>query len=228
MLKEKRWALRAVCVSDTHSTMGQFDIPDGDLLIHAGDLTKRGYKHEIVDELMWMSKLPHKHKIFIAGNHDYYFQDRPDEARATVKDKFPGLTYLEHDLHIIKDGDRELKIYGLPHTPSHGNWAFQPKRGSEELRSHWARIPAGIDILVTHTPPMGTLDRPDPDFNLPGARVGCELLTEELKRIKPKVHVFGHVHYDFGVVNKNGTTYVNAAVRLNPRTDFRLITIIDI
>jgi Predicted phosphoesterases, related to the Icc protein len=54
----------------------------------------------------------------------------------------------------------------------------------------WNKIPDDTDILVTHTPPVG-----HGDLCCTGVRAGCvELLTTVQQRIKPKYHVFGHIH----------------------------------
>ena len=67
---------RIVCISDTHCA--EIDVPDGDILLHAGDLTYMGKPDELRVVMDWLSSLPHKHKIFIAGNHDFSFQLIPN------------------------------------------------------------------------------------------------------------------------------------------------------
>nr|CAI5821655.1 unnamed protein product [Callosobruchus analis]CAI5832278.1 unnamed protein product [Callosobruchus analis] len=186
-------------MSDTHSLIRNimFDIPDGDVFIHAGDFTKCGQKEEVIQFDKWLDSLPHKHKIVIAGNHELSFDQKFSEyfkklmtAREAVNTQnirqyLTNCTYLE-DSGIELYG---IKIYGSPWQPEYNNWAFNLKRGAECL-SKWNKIPDDTEILITHTPPLG-----HGDLACSGVRAGCvELLNTVQKRVKPKYHVFGHIH----------------------------------
>ncbi len=188
--------MRIVCISDTHSKHSQLKIPDGDLLLHAGDATGRGGREEIGAFNAWLGSLPHRHKVIISGNHDFGFERNP-EARSWITHA----VYLQ-DEEVTIEG---LRIYGSPWQPWFFNWAFNLKRGPE-LAAVWAKVPAGIDVLLTHSPPLGVLDRLDT-----GEPVGCEELTKALTRIRPKLHVFGHIHEAYGMVERDGIVYVNAS-----------------
>ncbi|HNC99840.1 MAG TPA: metallophosphoesterase, partial [Myxococcota bacterium] len=96
-------------------------------------------------------------------------------------------------------------IWGSPWQPRFFDWAFNLDRG-EPLRRVWQKIPDGIDILVTHGPPKGILDRVQR-----GGEVGCEELREALRRVRPRLHVFGHIHEAYGQLHLDGTHFVNAA-----------------
>jgi Icc-related predicted phosphoesterase len=202
--------LRIVCVSDTHlfhehpRYKNQIVIPDGDILIHAGDGTMRGRPREVMLWMAWLKSLPHPNKVVVAGNHDWLFQKNPTFARSMIPD---GIIYLEDDMKEVAG----LKIYGSPWTPYFLDWAFNLKRG-HRLREKWNKIPRDIDILVTHGPPMGILDQvPD------GERVGCEDLMDIVERVKPKLHVFGHIHHSGpNILKTSSTTFVNAAVLTEP------------
>ena len=199
--------MKIVAISDTHLKLRalQGKMPDGDVLVHAGDLTGRGTSQEIHGQLKELSRLAEKYKsaLFIAGNHDHLFETHPGITANMLKD-FPKLTYLEDKLHII-DG---VKFYGSPWTPNFCDWAFMPERNSEELQKKWERIPTGVDVLITHGPPCDILD----DCNRARA-VGCAMLRDEIKfRIRPKVHVFGHIHEGYGVLEQDGTKYINASI----------------
>ncbi|MCJ1412705.1 hypothetical protein MMC19_006803 [Ptychographa xylographoides] len=181
-------AIRLICISDTHSQT--IPIPDGDILIHAGDLTNAGTTAEIQAQIDWLVTLPHRHKIAIGGNHDSYL----DPRSRSVSDKNKSLEwgdihYLQHSsiqLRVGKDGrSRVLRFYGAPQIPVCGGkkFAFQYRREDDAWTG---TIPTGTDVLVTHTPPKWHLDLP--------AGLGCGYLLEELWRVRPKVHVFGHVH----------------------------------
>lgn len=182
--------LRVVCVSDTHCLKTPY-IPDGDLLIHAGDLTNKGTPQEIQAQIDWLDSLRHEHKIVVAGNHDTYLDPRsrstlpPSDQKGTIDWK--SLHYLQHTstaLNFASSG-RTLRIHGAPQIPACGGpeHAFQYPRG----RDAWSdTVPSGTDILVTHTPAKHHLDLP--------AALGCEHLLAELWRVQPRLHVFGHVH----------------------------------
>lgn len=191
-------SLRVVCISDTHNRHKKVEVPDGDLLIHAGDLTSKGRLSSIKQVDKWLGKLPHEHKIIIAGNHDFGFQQEPEEARSLITNAI----YLE-DEEVAIEG---LRIYGSPWQPWFFNWAFNLHRG-EEIREKWDLIPEGIDILVTHGPPWGHNDRTSR-----GEIVGCQDLLDAVHRVKPKYHIFGHIHEDHGISEDGVTTFINASI----------------
>ena len=188
--------MRLVCISDTHG-WDSVSIPDGDVLVHAGDLTSAGALDEIERTHAWLASMPHAHKVVIAGNHDFAFERRPEEARALMT----GVTYLEDEAHEI-DG---VRFYGSPWQPRFHDWAFNLDRGAP-LEAVWAKIPDDTDVLVTHGPPYGILDTIHS-----GQPVGCEALRDALARVKPRVHVFGHIHEAYGQVEQDGIRFVNAS-----------------
>jgi Icc-related predicted phosphoesterase len=191
---------RIVCLSDTHNRQGQFDVPDGDILVHAGDLTGRGTLREITAVNEWLGRLPHRHKIVIAGNHDFLFEEENLLARSLLTNA----TYLQ-DSEVSADG---VKIWGSPWQPWFHDWAFNLRRG-EALREKWELIPEDTDILITHGPPMGILDE-----TASGERVGCEDLRDRLAAMSapPGLHVFGHIHEAYGIERAPRTTHVNASI----------------
>lgn len=192
---------RVVCISDTHQQEEKLVVPDGDILIHAGDITYNGSLEAMKRFNNWLGKLPHKHKIVICGNHDWCFQ-KPSEKQ-WARHYTSNATYLE-DSGVEVEG---LKIWGSPWQPWFHSWAFNLERG-EEIREKWGLIPSDTDILVTHGPPFGYGDKTQR-----GERVGCEDLLLRIKEIKPKLHVFGHIHEDPGMWGDPviGTWYVNAS-----------------
>ncbi|MFC1679413.1 metallophosphatase domain-containing protein [Elusimicrobiota bacterium] len=192
--------MRIVCIADTHSRYEGLEIPDGDILIHAGDLTSLGRPAEVVEAADFLQRLPHRHKIVIAGNHDFLFEREPEKAEAVIARS--GCTYLL-DTEVEVEG---LRIYGSPWQPWFGDWAFNLGRGYD-IRQKWDLIPKGIDILVTHGPPRGILDE-----MTSGERVGCEELLEKVRELKPKWHVFGHIHEGYGQVKDGDTEFVNASI----------------
>lgn len=185
--------IRIVCISDTHTNAGMA-IPDGDLLIHAGDLTNEGKLNEIQKQIDWLDTLPHKEKIVICGNHDSYFD--PSSRKAVDKAgeghlKWPkNMHYLQHQSLVLKfRGGRKLKFYGSPDIPLCGGDDFAFQYLSTEAAERWVdSIPSDTDVLITHTPPKNHLDN----------ALGCPGLLEEVWRVKPRLHVFGHVHTGHG------------------------------
>lgn len=184
--------VRIVCISDTHS-LDPGPIPNGDILIHAGDITAHGTPAELQAAINLLSALPHPYKFIIAGNHDTYLDptsratlSKPDEQNPPVPLDWRTLTYLQHASHTLHlpSQNRTLHLHGSPQTPlPDPTFSFVYERGQDA----WTRtIPPETDILITHTPPKYHLDLP--------AALGCEHLSAEVARVKPLLHVFGHVH----------------------------------
>lgn len=184
--------IRLVCISDTHNQKST-SIPDGDVLVHAGDLTNQGTVSEIQEQINWLSSLPHPHKIAIAGNHDSFFDPRSRHKEDRGHSiKWGTVYYLQHSSITLKfpaQLNRQLTFYGAPQIPQCGgaDFAFQYQR-SEDAWS--GTISRETDVLITHSPPKHHLDLP--------AALGCEYLLKEIWKIRPKVHVFGHVHAGYG------------------------------
>ena len=199
-LFSKLHTLKIVIVADTHGQHSGLKVPDGDMLIHAGDVSKKGLQHEIIAFLKWFSAQPHKHKLFIAGNHDFFFENAmPVEIAEIIP---PNVTYL-CDSGVQVEG---INIWGSPISPWFYDWAFNRHRGAE-IHKHWALIPAKTDILITHGPAYGILDRTER-----GEHVGCEDLLIRLNEIKPRVHICGHIHESYGIWVENGIEHINASV----------------
>lgn len=189
--------MRIVCLSDTHGLHGRLRVPAGDVLVHAGDFSMAGRADEIEQFDRWLGTLPHAHKVVVAGNHDFLFERDPARARALLRNA----TYLQDSLTEIGG----LRIWGSPWQPWFFDWAFNLARGPE-LAARWALVPDAVDVLVTHGPPAEILDRTASDED-----VGCADLARALERIRPRLHVFGHIHEGYGRVERDGTTYVNAS-----------------
>jgi len=192
--------MKIVAISDTHGRHDQVQLPKGDILIHAGDISGRGREDEVLDFLNWFTLQDFKYKVFIAGNHDFYFEQATEAAiRAIVP---ANIIYLNDSGASIEG----IHIWGSPVTPWFYDWAFNRHRG-KAIQKHWDLIPENTDILITHGPPKGILDK-----IVSGDTVGCERLVDALKIIKPKFSIFGHIHEARGVLKKKHTTYINASV----------------
>ena len=196
----KNKPLKIVAISDTHGQHRSLKLTKGDIIIHSGDVSKSGRPEEIQDFLDWFSKLKFAHKIFIAGNHDFLFENEHTDVLSKMIPE--GVTYLnDSGVEIVG-----IKIWGSPVTPWFNDWAFNRDRGSE-IKKHWDLIPNDTDILVTHGPPFGILDE-----TVYGKRTGCEELLVRVSQVKPKYHIFGHIHEDYGQFIKGETTFINASV----------------
>ncbi|GIC85856.1 metallophosphatase domain-containing protein [Aspergillus udagawae] len=181
--------IRVVCISDTHNTQPQ--LPDGDILIHAGDLTQSGTHAELEAQIEWLNRQPHRFKVAIAGNHELCLDPKAQAQAPGRKEPvdWKSILYLENSPTILDFGYRRVNVFGSPYTPRHGNWAFQYPR-NENIWDE-IRIPDDIDILITHGPAKTHLDL---------GRYGCEFLREWLwsMRRRPLLHVFGHIHGAYG------------------------------
>lgn len=195
--------MKIVTLSDIHTYWYDIDVPDGDVLVVAGDMTGTGTLNQLRNFNEWIGGLPHKHKIVIAGNHDWGFQRG---FLDTYPDLTSNYTYLQDEECTI-DG---VVFYGTPWQPAFCNWAFNLERG-EELAEKWAKIPEYTDVLITHGPPKGVLDS---NISPDDTRVsfGCEDLLERVKVVKPKYHIFGHIHGSYGQKELHGVTFVNTSI----------------
>jgi Icc-related predicted phosphoesterase len=204
--------LRITFISDTHNKHKQLTslLPGGDLIVHAGDLSSLGYKHEIENFCTWFNKLEnYDHKVFIAGNHDWGFQEDSEKIMETVN-SYKGIDYLQDGMVSVGGENYEgmVKIWGSPWQPEFCNWAFNLPRRGKDLKEKWGMIPSDTDILITHGPAYGYVDR----VIGMSENLGCELLAEEIKVKKPKIHVCGHIHSGYGYVFDGDTHYINASV----------------
>ena len=200
--------MKITFISDTHNKhkFVTDDLPGGDLLIHAGDISSMGYEHEIREFCKWYNSLDnYTHKVFIAGNHDWGFQINTEKVKE-ILDFYGNITYLQDNEVLV--GEKLVSVYGSPWQPEFYNWAFNLPRNGYELKEKWGNIPNNTDILITHGPAYGYVDkvigRPE--------NLGCELLTDRIKEIKPKIHVCGHIHTGYGYTFDGETHYINAAV----------------
>lgn len=189
--------MKAIIISDTHGLHKELKLPKGDIIIHAGDITDYGTKEEVIDFLDWFSDLDFTHKIFIGGNHDIYL----DENAVDLLEILPiNVVYLNNRAYQIEN----IKLWGSSVTPDFENWAFGKNRN--QMKAHWKYMPSEIDILITHTPPFGILDKSSQHIAL-----GCKDLLEKVEYIKPKYHIFGHIHASYGIEKIDNTTFMNAS-----------------
>jgi Calcineurin-like phosphoesterase len=235
--------LRIVALSDTHELHNGLVVPDGDVLVHAGDFTGRGTFPAIAKFAAWMKQQPHDHKVVIAGNHEPTFEDIYDHASPRYMDgtrRFPtrgpsektrpivlqmlaeaGLTYLEDSSTTIAG----LKFYGSPWTPSFNNWAFNLDRGSRGMLAVRAKIPSDVEVLIAHGPPFGILDS-----TVDAMHQGCVALERRVFHLPAiKACIFGHLHRDGGQTRDiHGVKFVNAAICDDAYKPIHPIQVIDV
>jgi len=191
--------MKIVCISDTHGKHRQFEIPDGDVLVFAGDIMTHGFNHvEIMDFNAWLGELPHKHKIVIAGNHDRLFETNPSYSRGLLTNA----TYLENSGCEIEG----IKFWGSPYTPAFCNWAFNLEPW--ELSDNWKQIPSDVDVLITHGPPLGYNDKAHPTHE----HLGDGVLRDIIEIVQPYLHVCGHIHGGHGWFEMGNPEYPTACV----------------
>ncbi len=193
--------MRIIAFSDTHMLHSQVEIPDGDLLVFAGDMSVCRTVQDVAGFNTFLKTFPHQYKIVIGGNHDHLLASSPDLGRELLQDAI----YLQ-DEEIIIEG---IKIYGTPWQPTFNTNAcdaFALPRG-KVMREKWAMIPEDTNILITHTPPSGIMDEDG------GVSHGCSDLLARIQRIGPRFHIFGHIHNHNGMQTVANTTFVNCNVK---------------
>lgn len=232
--------VRIVAVADTHTFTDDLRVPDGDIFIHAGDMGRGGDLEELRAVAAWIRTLPHRHKVIVAGNHDWALAPcardqaafpaalatvprarrlgrRPDDNRLCDACRARALDICDPasieqgraifaEWTYLQDGRADLagiSIYGSPWQPEYGGWAFNLPRGPA-LAEVWSRIPAGLDVVVTHGPPMGIGDR-----SPTGGRAGCADLRDRIVAARPRLHLFGHIHQDGGAWRHGATMFAN-------------------
>lgn len=201
--------MKIVCTSDTHEKHGALVVPAGDVFLFAGDLTMDGEDEYISSFNTWLGLLPHKYKIVIPGNHDRSLDREAFEGASRNAAEVYGREKLSNCTHYLLHSGCEIegvRFWGSPYTPIfHSDyWKFHYDRA--EGKHLWDAIPEGVDVLITHGPPLGILDR-----TLEGEAAGCWDLRERVNIVKPKYHVFGHIHEGYGRLEHNGTVHLNVS-----------------
>lgn len=208
--------MKTVATGDTHGFLPE--IPPCDLFLHVGDFCpvfdhSLSYQYEWLERYFcpWLNSIPAKEKVVGAGNHDFAFER--EHARKIFDE------HTDNNVHYVQDETIKvlgLKVHVSPWTPTFFDWAFM--RDDWDLMPVWNKIPAQLDILVTHGPPHGVLD-----LTKSGQHVGSESLAERLKSVEFKHHIFGHIH------ESHGTTYDGKSMNVahgygaeNPLTIFSI------
>lgn len=218
--------MKIACASDIHGKLG-ITWPRADVLVLAGDICpdqSRIKASNAFIQAMWLEEIlvPYLDKlvetetygdiVIIPGNHDVCFDIERDKAREAFMDS--------KNIHLLIDEGVKIQnrlFWGSPWTPYFYGQYFSfnfpdhyanPARARAHARGAWGLIPPETDVLITHGPPFTVLDKVHD-----GREVGCPYLAEEVfKRIRPLVHIFGHIHPGHGHIIQDGIQFVNAAI----------------
>lgn len=197
--------MKICALSDLHGYLPVLNITQADVYTISGDIvplelqgnTLQSISWYLLRFLPWAENLPCKKVILIAGNHDFFFQrihklekTGPGGSELLVCQHTAKVVYLEDDEYFYEG----VRFYGTPWIPDLQNWAFYKK--SSELREVFGKIPEGVDVLLTHTPPrVGKAGKvlQSSSFNF-GADYGCQELADAIAKKKPRYVLCGHVH----------------------------------
>jgi Icc-related predicted phosphoesterase len=203
--------MRIVCIADLQSQFNNIDLktmPQGDILLVAGDLTSWGSDQELMRYDEWLALLPYPRVITIAGNHDLGLEGR--DAPRTRK-VFTHTEYLQDSGVDIPNEDWHtkrkdvIKIWGSPVNLTNIPTVF--KGFTSNTKTRLDKIPTDTDILITHGGPYGILDR-----LTSGQNIGDPDILVKVGQLKPKLHLFGHIHEAYGWKKTKDTLFVNAAI----------------
>ncbi|KAF7348578.1 Metallophos domain-containing protein [Mycena venus] len=203
---------RFVLLSDTHTQIFP-GVPDGDVLLHSGDLTRRGTFRDLRRTMEWLYALPHPAKIIIAGNRDFALDREWYDANWTYTGRLDrdavweppdpiselltgpravaaNIVYLRDEEYKFRTrpGGREWTVYGSPQSPNFGARVRAFGYDASDAEAVVSAFPQ-TDILLTHGPPYNLLDLTTKDAN-----AGCPALAARLAELRPRLHVFGHIH----------------------------------
>lgn len=202
--------MKILHLSDTHGAHRRLGrLPEADIVVFSGDFCMYGTEEEALDFLNWFCDLPYPHKIFICGNHDECLYGSNIEG-------------LDANVHYLCNSGIEIegmKFYGVPFFNEDNVYGRQKKFYSD--------IPADTDILITHSPAYGILDLDD-SINGEFIHYGSEELFERMKQIKPRAHLFGHIHRNHGIRKHSGTIFSNGAIMNDDYSNFNQPNIIEL
>lgn len=201
--------MKLTCLSDTHMHHKKIAMPETDMIIHAGDFTYHGEFDEVKKFLQWYGEQKAKYKILVCGNHEVEISKQPFQLLKQMCEN-EGIQLL-HNSHTVIEG---LTIFGSPNSNRFGHdWAYNSTEN--ELEDIYATILPDTDVVITHGPAYGRLDKV-----LSGQLVGSMALTKRLTELSNlKLHVTGHIHESRGTLLRNGVLTVNASICGIPYTD---------
>ena len=195
--------MKIVATSDTHFPFDDRLIPDGDVFLHGGDLMSSGYEREWYSRVESLKNLPHKTKIYVPGNHDFHVQNYTGPANQDLRAAGVHLlgTHSHYFTHELENG---MVVLGLPFVTGLESWAFN--RSEDDLERLVDCLP-DADIVLSHSPPSGILDKTNGGYH-----VGVLAWYKYLMTRSPKIWICGHIHESYGHRNVRGTDFYNVAM----------------
>lgn len=194
-------SLKILSLSDTHGSHSKIKLPNTDILIHSGDFTgsKLAEESEFFNFIDWYSIQNSKHKILVAGNHDGFIYNHNREARDYMQNK--NIIYFEDSSETIEG----IKFYGSPWSGEYNDWYFMLNK--KRIAMAFDLIEKDTDILITHTPPYGYLDKAGNN------KLGCPILAKKILTLPNlKYHFFGHIHESRGKMKRKGIEFINSSM----------------
>lgn len=202
--------MKILHISDTHGCHHRLrNLPEADVLVHSGDFTMTGSEKEALDFLEWFCDQQYRHKIFICGNHDECMYGA-------------NISGLDANVHYLCNSDiyiDEVKFYGVP--------MFMSDCITSRQDRNYANIPTDTDVLITHSPAYGILDL-DNGINGEFINYGSEELLNRLSDLSFRVHLFGHIHRQHGILSQDGIIYSNGAIMNEDYTNLNTPNTIEI
>jgi Icc-related predicted phosphoesterase len=196
--------MKILHISDTHGFHEMYPVErfkGVDVVVHSGDCSNWRdvirNEQEVRAFLAWYRDVPVKDKIYVAGNHDTSIE----------RNRVKPIDFAEHGIIYLENNGVSMhgfNFWGSPHTPTFGDWAFMKSR--ETISRVWENIPTDTDILIVHGPPKGVRDLShDRDGMLEFCGDGA--LGKAVKKIEPKLMLFGHIHDSPGCDNQGVSHY---------------------
>jgi len=191
--------MRIVAIGDTHTQHHDVKVPEGDVLLFAGDGEFRSI-FDLIEFNNWLSTLKHEHIIVIAGNHDFFCEEYPHQ----VKEYLTEAVYLKNERYTLPKG---ISLWGSPMTQTFMDWAFMESEENLD-RYYWSKIPKNTDILLVHGPAYKHLDIGRPRYG----NLGSKTLARKIEELEIHYVIHGHIHGSYGIEKTDKTTYINCSV----------------
>lgn len=190
--------MKICAVSDTHNWKIRF--PKCDVLAIAGDISMRGTLPWFIEEFVpYIQQFTFDKCLLVFGNHDdeIYMNEEWRDIKLPEN-----IVVLNNTSYKYKN----VKFYGSPNC----NYipGFLNTFSEETLEELFATMPDDTDVLITHSPAYGIGDTTyGDDYHL-----GSASLLEKIRQVKPKIHIFGHVHTGKKFIKENGTSFYNVSI----------------
>jgi Icc-related predicted phosphoesterase len=210
---------KIVAISDLHGQLPK--LPSCDILLIGGDVCPV-WDHSLLFQelwlngnfLPWLKSCSAKYKVFVAGNHDFFFENYEAKPWSVFSNSYCRMKERS-DIYYLQDNGVTLEginLWGSPWQLPFFDWAFNLP--DDKIKAYADRIPTDTDILILHSPPYGYGDKvfEDDEEGLPKVRhAGSHSYLYKIMEVQPKLVVFGHIHDGYGQYQVGKTTLVNAS-----------------